>query len=643
MSIAWCRARAHVLVPVAIYLVLVLLGITTSNIGVDALREDPSSPIGIQLGSANPIRSDEYNTDSPLWLGQIAVGPGDPLNPLSVSPDFFSQLPDGPFSSVVFFDGTLLMLGPWLPDAMLFAAKWWLPTLLLAVGMPIWFRQITGSLRWGYLAAALIAFSPSNAWWSGWPVNTLGFIAAACALGVWGVLRVEEGRRGAGVLAIVGAGVLLARFPTYYQPLAIMVGFPVVLATVCFLLTREVRWRVRLAGVGAIGLSGLLWSAGLWLENLEAITAGLTTVYPGQRESSSESLIVGRMFGATNLGWLRTVGTELPNGGNQSELASSFAVLIAVVVLMLAAQRWRGSRALTSAFVPVAALAVFWLCWGTVYLGSVGAALPLVNRVPGFRASLGAGFIAILALALALPQWQTQRDWRVPAVAGGVAAFLSAWGGSSLQLSYLPLLTGRMIWVSALVTGAVVAVLVKAPRHRIAVPLTSAAALLLVFNANPVLVGLGDLRASDSARYFLDAGATARAEATVWAGDSAYVDALWFATGTPALSSRQRIGPDSAQWLRLDPGGTHEDVWNRGGSYIWFSWTDEPGLAFSNPTPDVVLLTGSPCTVAERMPELAHISSGQELSAPCLDPAGTFQWSGVTHYIYDVHPTSDGA
>lgn len=122
-----------------------------------------------------------------------------------------------------------------------------------------------------------------------------------------------------------------------------------------------------------------------------------------------------------------------------------------------------------------------------------------------------------------------------------------------------------------------------------------------------------------------------------WVRRDAYaVDSLWFATGVPALSGRQQIGPDREQWLRLDPGGAHEDAWNRGGTFIWFRWTDTPGLEFSNPSPDSVLMTGSPCTVAERMPELAHISSSQELSAECLTPAGSFQWSGTTHYIYDV-------
>lgn len=632
------RRNLHLVLPVLIYLALVLGSVTTSSIGTPELRADPAAPLGTQVGNAAAIRSDEYLTESAIWLGQLAVGTGDLPNTVGVSPDFFAQLPSGPVSGVVFLDGTLLMLGQWLPQSMLFAAKWWLPTLLLLLGLPVWFRQITGSMRWGYLASALILFSPSTAWWSGRPVNTLGFIAAGCALGIWGIMRLEMGRRAAGVSALVVAGIVLARYPTYYQPLAIMVGLPVVLATLTYLLARPVPWQRKLIGVGALTLSGLVWTGALMWENRAAIIAGLDTVYPGERVSTSESLPIGRVFGAPNLGWLESQEGSIAYGQNATELAQSFTVLLIVAFIMLGSRAWRGGRVLAWTVLPVLALGGFWLLWGTVYLGDIGSALPLVNRVPGFRASHGAGFVAIIAFCLVLSQWRSARSWRAPLLAGGLAGFLTAWAGSSLQITFLPALQGKMIWASATITGLLVLALLRWPGRWQPMVATGLAGLVLVFSANPILIGLADLRGSATAEKFLAEGAAARADGEVWASDSRAVDALFFATGTPSISTRQQVGPDVDFWERLDPGLAHEDYWNRGGTFVSFVWTSDGDdqLAFELPNPDIVQIYGSPCTVAERVPELTSIASSMPLTNDCLTPAGEFQWSGVTHFVYDV-------
>ena len=122
--------------PVVAYVVLVLLGVTMSSIGISGMRQDPANPNGHQLGESLQIRSDEFLTSTPFNLGVTATGSPDSLNPLTAPHGFTSQLSSGPVSSVVFFDGTVLRLGPVLPDAWLIAARWWLPFLLLALGAP---------------------------------------------------------------------------------------------------------------------------------------------------------------------------------------------------------------------------------------------------------------------------------------------------------------------------------------------------------------------------------------------------------------------------------------------------------------------------------------------------------------------------
>lgn len=628
----WARSRLHLLVPLAVYLVLVLFGITTSSIGVSTLRQDPQHPIGIEVMHASSVRSDEYNTESPLWLGRIASGFEETGNPLSVSPDFFSQLPDGPVSAVVFFEGSLLSLGPWLPDAMLFAAKWWLPTLLLGLGVPVWFRRVTGSLRWGYLCALLIFFSPSSAWWSWRPVNTLGFVFAACALGLWSLEEYDRGKRLRGVLGILAAGILLARFPSYYQPLAIIVGFPPVLATVAFLLARRAPWRRKILGVASLGVSGAVWTGALLLEALPALSAGLHTVFPGARSESGAALSIGHVFGATNLAWLEATGTNATT--NQTEVATSFTVLFVVLAVLVAAQRWRGTRRAAAAFWTVTVMGAFWLSWCTMSWGHLGDYLPLIKWVPSGRASNGVGFIAVIAFCMFMTQWRRPARPIVALVAALAAGGVSAYAGSVLQQLYLPNLQTRQVWAAALITAALVALLVWRPERLSTIVVTVVVAAMSVAFANPVLVGLGDLRDSASAKKMLAAGAAARHDGTVWASDSSAVDALFLATGTPALSSRQQIGPNVAEWELLDPGGANSGTWNRAGTYIEFEWTDATTLTIHNPVADVVVVTGSPCAVKKDIPALAYVVSHTTLNAPCLTKVDTLQWSGLDYTVY---------
>lgn len=627
----WLR-RAVYLGPVLVYLVLVLGGITNSNIGVYWLREDPGDPEGLQIGQSQVVRSDEYTTESPIWLGEIARDGQDALNPLTVSNDFFAQLPSGPASSIVFLDGTLLSSG--LPDQMLFAAKWWLPTLLLFLGLPIWFRQVTGKLRWGYLAAVLVFVAPASMWWSGRPVNTLGFVAAGCALAIFGARAIERRAWLTSVASIIVSGILLARLPTYYQPLAIVIGVPLIVATGAYLLAQSWPWRTRLIAIGAISASALIWTAAIFWESRDAIGAGLSTVYPGDRKSTGAAVDVGRLLGATNMGWLERVGVT--GATFETELATPFNILFFIIVLLFVSRRWDGARTERVALISLVVFAAFWLSWSMIDWGSVGSMIPIVNRVPNFRATQGAGYVAILAFCLFMSRWRRHDRESVAVVSAASAAALSAYGGSSLQLELLPDLTTAMIWVSAAVTGVVVYLLVSRPNRWFSLVAAGAAATAMTIAVTPILFGLGDLRDSPTAQQFLGWGAESRAAGSVWASDSGYVDALMLSTATPSLSSRQQIGPNVDGWNRLDPGAEHEDMWNRGGLHIQFFWTDDADLTWTQPSPDIVRISGSPCVVAERMPELSHISSTHPLDLECGQLSDTFTWSGIEHFVYEM-------
>jgi hypothetical protein len=153
---------------------------------------------------------------------------------------------------------------------------------------------------------------------------------------------------------------------------------------------------------------------------------------------------------------------------------------------------------------------------------------------------------------------------------------------------------------------------------------------------NPVEIGLADLRGTTTAQAMITAGREARDTGGLWVSDDPAFDALMFATGTPALSSRQQIGPNREEWLKLDPDGSHEEMWNRGGTFVRFRWTKQGGIAWENPFIDQIVMTMSPCTLASLEERLTHVVSHRPLRVDCLTLERTLRWSGARRYVYRV-------
>lgn len=628
------RLDPWIWLPVLVYVLLVLLGVTTSSIGISNLREDPAHASGLMLGSGNGVRGDEYLTSTPLALGVTVTGDGEDQNPLTAEQGVLTLLPSTPVSSVVFADGAALKLGTVLPDQMLVAARWWLPVLLLFLGAPAFFRTLTGSRWTGLFATSLIFLSPSVQWWSLTPVIILGFTFGGAAALQRAALSVVGGRVSWRTITWgLAAALILARTPFHYQPWAIMLAPPVIFAAIVpFVVGREGRRRalvvVAAVGAGALALAGLVF----W-ENLASLRAALGTVYPGSRLSSGEPNPFQQIFGATNLAGLKT--SPVVNS-NQSEISSSFTVLVVLAALLLAAGVRFRDRAHHAAVVTVAVITGCWFAWAMVSFGALGAHIPVVNRVPPTRAADALGHLAVLLVCLVLPAAARRGRLTVALLAGGGSALVSAYAGSLLAVDNLPTLTTKMIWLSAAVVGAVTFLLAYRPGWWAGYVAGGLGAFLLVWQVNPVLFGLGDLRGSEIAQELIEQGDAARADGTVWASDDWYTDALLAATGVPSLSGRQMAGPDEQAWRELDPDEEYRDVWNRGGSHIQFQWTADDGVAFSNPNLDAIRLTGAACAVAERYPDLGHVMSSHELDEPCLTEVGTFSWNGADRWIYQV-------
>ena len=617
---------------IVLYIIVVMLGATTSSIGMPTLRENPAEPLGYQLGEASPIRSDEYNAFSPIVLSTMATGGAPTTSVLSAPADINHRYSSGGlFETFVFFDYTLLYTASFLPDAMVFAAHWWLPALLLFLFLPTWFEQVGSNRRWGWMAAFLIALSPASSWWTMMPIQLIAYTIAGSSLLLSAYRRFTTHQRVIPALQSVAAGILIAGLPSFYIPWSLVLGLPILVATVAWVFAHKGRWKPKLLALGCSGITAMVFAAGMLWENREGISALLNTVYPGSRRSTGTAQSIALLFGAPGLAPMQDM---LPVGINQSELSTAFTITFVWALLLIANINLVGQLRENVAVFVVGGFGLLWLLWCTVNFGARGSSIPLLNYVQPARAAQVCGILGSILVCLLLAQLPRKVNWKLPLTAAASCTLVTAYAVSSLQLSYLPEMATSSIATAALAVGLCVFFATKFASRVWPMVLISALAAVPVFSANPLLFGLGDLRESETAKYLSAEGKRAAENNEVWASDFGAFDTVMLANGVPSLSGLQRSGPNTEQWKKLDSEGSHANEWNRGGGFVHFQWTPGEPMTFEAPVPDTTVVRVDPCDLKLRWPSLRAISSSQTLNAPCLLPERTLTWSGKEFFVY---------
>ncbi len=630
---------AGIAIPLVVYFVIVLSGASLSSLGVAGLREDPTHPLGTQWGDARDIRSDEYLTQSSQELAVLATGHST-HSVLARGPDVTFQLSSGQLAETVLFtEYNLLRLGPVLPDAQLFAAVRAFSILLLALTLPPLLRRFGATTPTAWLAFGLSVLAPVSLWWSMTPVRLLAHASAGCLFlllaheqWVQAGARSRTALRRTWALALAGAGgTLLARFGTCYVPWYITIGLPLVVATGLYLV-REAPRRAALIVLGVGAVTGVVVLAATYWQNWPAIQASINTVYPGQRRDTGVMADAWAIFGAPGLYQLQDGASPIIL--NQTEITSGYTVC-GLWALWLMRRGLPGQPArVRAATLGIAVTTGFWVLWCTVSWGSVGLHVPGANLVPPGRAAQSVGFGSAMLLAIALGA--APRPSRLGAlVPAAICAGVTVYALLDLQ-GILPSLTTAAVAAIVAIVVALVWLLAAYPRG-LSVALGCLVLVYPVAHVNPVILGLGDLRASDSAQFADDLGDRARSTGTFIATDSGATSALFVANGAPMVTGWQISGPNEREWHKLDPTGTYEAAWNRGASYLTFTFATErtPEPTVLSPVPDVVQVVVHPCDVPRAL-RLGWIVSTTPQQGGCLELERELLWSGAPQFVYAI-------
>jgi hypothetical protein len=623
------------------YLVLVLVGVTTSSVAVPPLLDDPSAHApGLIVGRPEAIRSDEFLRSTPWTIGILESGDDDFGSPLTYhDSSFVSTRIGGAFTTALYPDTRVaVLIGRWLPTQA-FAATWWLQVLLFLMLLPRWFRRLGVGPHVSLPITVMMLFSPVSVWWTWSPI---GILTWALFTSVAAAVTVDELRsRGRptwrGWLCAVAAGLALARLGLSYQPWAIPLGAAVLLPTLAALMVPPGRrWRVAGAVLAVCVLGGIAL-AGFLHEHDGALSVIAQTAYPGARRFSGALSETGMLLAAPHL-WVLQRNPPLV-ATNLSEASSGFTVLAAAALVVLPAIRWSrlDATARAATMVGAATFAVL-ASWCTFAWPTPVSRIFPVNVVSPDRLAQVLGLPATLAAGLVLSAWLRSgaQSRRGTAVAAGTAVFfLSAVGGSAFRSAHLPSYRAVDVMAVSLVAGLAVAGAVLAGDRWWSLWPLAVLALCLTAAVSPWQQGFADLRDGEGSVSIREAADQPSDVGARWVSDDIYSDALLMANALPSLSGQQWVGPERRAWRVIDPDESDEQLWNRGAAYVTFAWGPAGSKpAVTLPGTDYIVVTVDPCGDALDRLDVGHLISGRQLTGSCLHEEDSYELGGGTRYIY---------
>lgn len=655
--LATCVSDSGVLVvapPALLLVIMTLLGavlyialnLNQSSIGVwEEMYPAKAVAQLVDIGSPKHIRSDEWNTQTPWVLNQVARGAKD-HNPsiggeeaplLAALPTMHSwAIAQGEFYGFHLFDPVT-------------GFSWWwgYKTFGLLLSFFWLFLLLTrGNVAASVLGTVWVYGSSFVQWW--FSSNMIELLIAFALATIGSIYLFLAHRRimvvlGATLLAYSVLNLLLHLYPPFIVPLAYL-GM-VILAGILLesgsaaRVNENLRWRV-FCLIGAISIVSLIGGNYL-IEAMPSIKVMVSTVYPGHRVSTGGDFQWERLlYGFFEV--FRTGEQQLPLPPTNASEASSFILLVPLLLLVMPLAAFaRRENGLLIALTLYCLMLVLWISvplprvveaamqsvgwsWSSparsvlgLGLGSVIAVTVLFSRVHGgtieLRSSVVRWVVAISVLSCLLLFGKllhgidpTFFSFEKVLIASAVAATMAA-----------GIVFGRIGFFAA---GLAIAV---AP----------------AVTVNPLVSGLSAILEKP---VLLAAKRQGDAVGDRWAVVGAFVFSQGLkAQGLEVITGSQMI-PNRKMARLLDPQGKYEDVWNR---YAHVVLRSDPGRVdpvYELRTPDMYVIgldICGPALSALGVTRIAYTDAVPAGDLKCLVPLEAPTDSGVRLFRFSLPAT----
>ncbi|MDA8208935.1 MAG: hypothetical protein M0Z92_08055 [Actinomycetota bacterium] len=633
-------------------LIFSALQISGTSIGI---LNPPGHNSNLIAGSPKAIRSDEWSVSTPLTIA-------------SARQHFSERLYDGAGShnTSVVLDvpnnswTTIFKPYNWpffvLPLANAYALKWWLLFLFLVLPTYWLALLLTRKVSAAILVSLGMSLSPFFAWWyEAGALDSVGFMVAIMLL-VLLVLRNAERRISylyAGLLAYFLVAFTILLYPPFQIPLAYTAAaflLPFVIRDLV-LVSDQKRAR-RFALLGGAVVAAIVILVGYMQSEIPTITKIVNTVYPGNRIAVGATANILQLFSPWVGIFIASHPTAIAANSNASEISSFFLLAPVLFFFTPLAGKWRRSRTYGASQFLIALTMIALLAWMYVGFPAPIATLTLLDRVTSQRAIVGVGLASWLLILLFIADFEFSKGTSAeetapsaraawPRVALGVATFglVIGYGARQMQLTY-PALGVSMYLVGIFVVLVLIGLilLVKA-RYIVASVFLLPVLALQAVTVNPLYRGLSPL-VNPTLQTNVD-----KIERLVPALPSRTPPG-WLVVGPP-IAFLSMIGtgayvfnatsqyPDISAWKVIDPSGGSESIWNRY-AHVVYQPAANTALILSNPSPDTVIVSGSPCSPAFAKLDIRFLLTQSPLNYSCLTNVTTGGLKGLGYLAYEI-------
>ena len=603
--------------------VLTALGIHQSSLPLNSVSTSAPGN-ALVLGTPLDVRSDEWLRWSPDVITEWSVPDAAERRSLLETP-----VSDSDLSALLdWLLDTETQIASLLPLDQAFALSWWFPIFASGATAFLLVRRFGGSRSLATAATVLFVASPVNAWWSFLP-SRVAWVPMAAVLLLHSAGR-RSGWRLVGLALL--AGLLIARLPSSpYAPWSLLFALGAGTLLLDLWHREGVQWRdcrlLLIAPVAALGLLGL-W----WLNVGDRYRVLASTEYPGTRRDTGGTAGLPSMWSGIFNG-LHTTDRWSSNliGSNLSEVAMGWTILLvpAGVLLVLASRDENGRRRRP----PLAwsiGITVVLLLWSQIEWPRALSALNPLALVPGERVTQILGMWVAIPVVILMSSARPNAGRVIPLVTGGIVLALGL-RAANRHLTFFPDTSSVILIVIVILAAAASAALVDRHWQIPAVSVTAALSIVSVALVNPVVIGIGDLVDSNTAQTVR--GLVGDGSGRV-VSDDYTVDPMLRVNGASMVSGQQYWGPDKESWASLDPFGTGEAQWNRGTSYVTFTWDSTVAEAqIVAVQPDLIQVRIDPCATALAELDVSWIVTSRPLDGACLTEVASFQWRDMPRWL----------
>lgn len=632
-------------VVVAATMLLLACGYVAANLHQSSIgvweQLFPAKPVAqvIDLGSPKHTRSDEWNTQTPWLLGQVASGENDenvsiggkgaPL--LAAVPlRHVYSLAQAKFYGFYLFDSETGFSWLWAYKSFgLLLAFFWLFLLLTK-----------GDVVISLLGSAWVYGSSFTQWWlSSHLAELLIAFALATAGGYYLLFAHRKVMVLLGAVAISYAclNLMLHLYPPFIVPLAYL-GAAILIGAAAEpgrmkLVVEGLRWRSACLFF-AMALVGLV--AGSYLvDAMPSIDAMASTSYPGKRVSAGGDMPLFRlMYGYFEA--FRTGEANFPLPPTNASEASNFIILAPLLLLALPLRAFGKHNALLLSLI---AYCISVMAWISLPLpGFLEAGLQKIGWAwsPPARSLVGLGIGSIAAIVVFVARLrasaiEVRAPWfRVGVCIGSLLGLLLF--GRYLQSLDPAFFTNKLVVVGAVANTLLITGALFGRRSLMAVGLACAIAPALT--VNPLVSGLSALNSKPILRAAKEQGG---GSGDRWAVVGAFVFSQGLKSqGLEVLTGSQMI-PNTDLAFRLDPQGAYKQIWNR---YAHVALRSDPGRAFpvyELRSPDLYMIGADICSSAfagTGVTRIAYTDPVPKEDEKCLVPLQAPADSGVRLFRY---------